>query len=57
MELPKGLLDQFNKRYLIFKGTEYEATTVNQYRKALKAIDKRVKAGEKGRIVESYRAV
>lgn len=57
MELPTGLLDQFNKRYLIFKGTEYEATTVNQYRKALKAIDKRVKAGEKGRIVESYRAV
>lgn len=56
MELPKGLLEQFTKRYLIFKETEYEATSVSAYRRALKKIDKRIAAGERGRIVESYRA-
>lgn len=56
MEIPKEFFSQFNKRYLIFKGTEYDATSVNQYRKALKKIDKRIKNGEKGRVVESYRA-
>lgn len=51
-----SIFSKFKKRYLIFKGDEYEATSVNQYRKALKKIDKRVKNGEKGRIIESYRS-
>lgn len=56
MEIPKEIFDDFSKRLLIFKGDEYPATTVNEYRKSLKKIDKRIKNGEKGRVVESYRA-
>lgn len=56
MQIPKEIFKDFNKRYLIFKETEYEATSVSAYRRALKKIDKRIQAGERGRIVESYRA-
>lgn len=56
MESIEDLLNQFNKRYLIFKGTEYVATTEEEYKKAFEIICERMRAGEKGRVVESYRA-
>lgn len=52
----EDLLNNFKKRYLIFNGTEYEATSEEEYEKAFGLICERMRAGEKGRVVESYRA-
>jgi len=55
LEVPQGVFNEFNKCYLIFNGTEYDVTEPGAYEKATNEIDKRIKAGETGKVVISHR--